>query len=101
MDNGSDPFRFGKTFLIRVIEKQQSELLLNLRIFYLSHAVCKILQFLMMKRDVKSDLTVIAKECLLKVYTLNFKSKSEHMLVDPQHLRLKLGSISTLYVISN
>ena len=97
----SDPFRFGKTFLVRVIEKQQSELLLNLKIFYLSHAVCKILQFLMMERDVKSGLTVIAKECLLKVHMLNFsislvlrkvkwvvmlliKAKYEHMLVDPQ-----------------
>ena len=62
MDHDSELIWFGKTFLERFIEKYQSELLLNLRIFYLSHAVCKILQFLMMKRDVKLDLTVIAKE---------------------------------------
>ena len=66
MDHDSELIWFGKTFLERFIEKYQSELLLNLRIFYLSHAVCKILQFLMMKRDVKLDLTVIAKESLSK-----------------------------------
>ena len=71
MDNGSESeflTHFGSGKPDRVVEKCQSELLLNLRIFYLNHAVCKILQFPMMKRDVKLDLTVIAKECLSKVH---------------------------------
>ena len=47
-----------------IFEKHWSESLLNLKIFYLNHAVYKISQLLMMERDVKLDLIATVKEIL-------------------------------------
>ena len=76
----------GKPVFERFIEKHQSELLLNLRIFYLSHAVCKILQFLMMKPDVKLDLIAIAKERLSKNIHRKNKTYLPKFSYPPCHL---------------
>ena len=57
-----------------MFKKRCSESLLNLKIFYLNHAVYKILQFLMMEQVEKLDLIAIAKENLKKsVFVMDIK----------------------------
>ena len=57
-----------------MFKKRCSESLLNLKIFYLNHAVYKILQFLMMEQVEKLDLIAIAKENLKKsVFAMDIK----------------------------